>query len=259
MGSKGISRHKKRLNAPITYSIARKHGVFTVRPLPGKRKEVSLPLGIILREILGYAKTLSEVKKILKKEIVKVDGQVMTSYKSQVGLLDTLEITAADEYYRLIPYRGKRRLMLRPISSEQASRKPLRVEKKKTVRGGLVQLAFHDGRTLLIDPTAKGGPPIEEISPKNTVLFNLETKEIEENFSFSEGNLGLVIGGHNVGLSGEISEIETQLGRKNRIVTLNTEEGPIKTTDNHIFIIGQKNPIIDLSPLAPEGESDTDE
>lgn len=253
MGSKGISRHKKRLNAPITYPIKRKHGVFTIRPFPGKRKDDSLPLGIILREILGYAKTLAEAKKILSKRIVKVDGQVRTSYKTPVGPFDILEITPTKEYFRLIPYRGKRRLTLHPISLEEASRKPLRVHNKKTIRGGHIQLTFHDGRTQKIDPTTEDGPPIQEISPKNTVLFNLESKKIEDHFPFSEGNLGLIIGGHNVGLSGAITEIETQLGRKNRVVTLNTEEGPIKTTDNHIFIIGRDQPIIDISPISSEG------
>ena len=66
MGSKGSTRHNKRLSAPVTYAIKRKHGVFTIRPFPTRGPfDLSIPLGIIVREKLGYAKTLNEAKKIL--------------------------------------------------------------------------------------------------------------------------------------------------------------------------------------------------
>lgn len=247
MGSKGSSRHRKRLSAPVVYPIKRKHGVFTVRPHPTRSKiEVSIPLAIILREILDYAKTLSEVKKILAKNDIKVDGQRRTSYKFAVGPMDILEISKTEEFFRLTPYSGKRRLKLHPIPKEEAHLKLLRIHKKETVRGGSIQLTFHDGRNYKINPEEETSIPIDELSPKDSILFNLETTEIESHYPFKEGNIGLIMGGHNVGLYGKIQEIETQLGRKIRTITLDTEEGEIKTTDNHIFIIGQDKPVIEI-------------
>ena len=106
MGRKGQSRHRKRLSAPIAYPIPRKHGTFTIKSYPTRSTmESSIPLGIVIREILGYAKTLSEVKKILSKKIIKIDGKVQTSYKSSLGPMDILEITKTEEYFRLTPYR----------------------------------------------------------------------------------------------------------------------------------------------------------
>ncbi len=253
MGSKGSTRHSKRLSAPITYTIKRKHGVFTIRPYPPRGKfESAIPLGIILREVLGYAKTLNEVKKILNRKMVKIDGDIKSSYKYTLGPMDVLEITKTNEFYRLVPYRGKRRVKLHPISEEEAKQKLLQVKKKHSIRGGLTQLAFHDGRTITMDPNEESTISIQNISPKDTILYNLEKKEMVEHFPFTENNMGLIMGGHNVGLLGTIVEIETQLGRKNRTITFQTEEGEIKTSDRHIFIVGTTKAMVSLPK--PEGE-----
>ncbi|WP_455139197.1 30S ribosomal protein S4e [Candidatus Hodarchaeum mangrovi] len=255
MGSKGTSRHRKRLSAAITYPIERKHGTFTISPHPSRTKsEIAIPLGIALREMLGYAKTLSEVKKILTKDYIKVDGIIRSSYKFALGPMDILEITKTGELYRITPYRGKRRLYLNPISKAESNLKLLQIHKKTIVKGNLIQLVFHDGRNLLLNPENDNKIPINDLSPKDSVLFNLETKEIEAHFPFAENNIGLIIGGHNLGLYGKIHEIETQIGRKVRTVMLETDEGEIKTTDNHIFIIGKEKAVIEIPQIVEKDD-----
>jgi small subunit ribosomal protein S4e len=255
MGRKGISLHRKRLSAQVTYPIKRKHGIFTIRSHPTRGKaETSIPLGIIMREILGYAKTLSEVKKILMKDYVKVDGKIRRSYKFGVGPMDVLEITKTNEFFRLTPYRGKRMLNLHPISKEEAHNKILRIHKKHTFQEGKIQLTFHDGINCLVSSDDKLNISISDLKPKDSVLYNLETKEIEDHYPFAEGNIGLIMGGHNVGIIGKILNIESQPGRKNRTITLETDEGDIKTTDNHILIIGKEKPMIEISTTIGDEE-----
>ena len=252
MGSKGSTRHSKRLSAPVTYAIKRKHGVFTIRPYPTRGPyELSIPLGIILREKLGYAKTLNEVKKILHNKMIKIDGKFKTNYKDSLGLMDVLEVTKTKEFYRLVPFKGKKRVILHAITEEEAKRKLLQVKRKNSMKGGLIQFTFHDGTTKAINPAEEYSINFHEISPKDTVLFNSESNEYTEHYPFAEGNMGLIMGGHSVGLIGKITEIETQIGRKLRTVTLKTEEGEFKTTDNHIFIVGIDKAMVSLSQ--PEG------
>jgi len=247
MGRKGQSRYRKRLSAPIAYPIPRKQGTFTIKPYPTRSTmESSIPLGIVIREILGYAKTLSEVKKILSKKIIKIDGKMQTSYKSSLGPMDILEITKTEEYFRLTPYRGKRRFKLHPISKEDAHLKIQRIQRKQTVRKNLIQLTFHDGRNYLMDPEEEYKFPISDLAVKDSVMFNLEDKRIEDHYPFTEGNTALILGGHNVGLVGKIQEIEAQSGRRTRAITLETEEGEIKTTDQHLFVIGREEPVIEI-------------
>ncbi|MFX0122932.1 MAG: 30S ribosomal protein S4e [Candidatus Hodarchaeota archaeon] len=247
MGKKGSPQHRKRLSAPIAYPIQRKHGIFTIKPYPTRSTmESSIPLGIIIREILGYAKTLSEVKKILSRKMVKIDGRIQTSHKSSLGPMDVLEITKTEEYFRMLPYRGKRRFKLHPISKDDAHLKMQRIKRKNAVKNGLIQLTFHDGRNYLLDPEEEQKFPIAELTVKDSVMFNLEDKIIEDHYPFAEGNTAVIMGGHNVGIVGKIQEIEAQSGRKTRTVTLETDEGKIKTTDRHLFVIGREEPVIDI-------------
>ncbi len=258
MGSKGSTRHNKRLSAPVTYAIKRKHGVFTIRPYPTRGPfELSIPLGIVIREKLGYAKTLNEAKKILHRKLVKIDGKYRTNYKYSLGLMDVLEITKTNEFYRLVPFKGKKRVTLHSITEEEAKRKLLQVKKKSSMKGGLIQFSFHDGTTKAINPAEEYSINFNKISPKDTVLYNLESGEYEEHYPFAEGNMGLIIGGQSVGLLGKITEIEVQIGRKIRTVTSKTEEGEFKTTDNHIFIVGTDKAMVSLPQYegVPENES----
>ena len=252
MGSKGSTRHSKRLSAPSAYAIKRKHGVFTIRPYPTRGAyDLSIPLGIILRETLGYAKTLNEVKKILHNKYVKIDGKFKTHYKHSLGLMDVLEITKTKEFYRLVPYKGKKRVTLHKLTEKESKRKLLQVKKKHSMKGGLIQFTFHDGTTKAINPAEEYTINYHEISPKDTVLYNIESGEYEEHYPFAEGNMGLIIGGHSVGLLGKISEIESLVGRKTRTITFETEDGEFKTTDTHIFIVGTDKAMVSLPK--PEG------
>ncbi|MFX1285084.1 MAG: 30S ribosomal protein S4e [Promethearchaeota archaeon] len=252
MGKKGSPRHRKRLSAPITYPIKRKHGTFTIRPYPTRSKiETSIPLGIIMREMLGYAKTLSEVKRILVKKLIKIDGKVCTNYKYALGPMDILEISKTNEYFRLTPYRGKREFKLHPISKEEAHLKILRINGKRTVKGGQIQINFHDGRNHLINLEEEQKFPVNQLTVKDSILFNLEDKTIDDHYPFATGSTALIMGGHNTGLFGRIQEIEQQSGRKMRTVTLETEEGEIKTTEGNIFIIGREKPVIEIPIETP--------
>lgn len=243
MGRKGISRHRKRLSAPITYPIKRKHGIFTIRPYPTRSKmESSLPLGIVMREMLGYAKNLSEVRSILVRRMVKVDGKVRTSYKFALGPMDILEIPKTEEYFRFTPYRGKRRLKLHPISKEETQTKLLRIERKKTIKGGRIQLTFHDGRNHTLNPEEEQKIPISEIRVKDSVMFNLEDKIITDHYQFMKNKTALIMGGQNIGIVGKIQTIESETST----VTLKTEDEEIKTTERHIFVIGHETPIIEI-------------
>ena len=252
MGSKGSTRHSKRLSAPVTYGIKRKHGVFTIRPYPTRGPfDISIPLGIIVRERLGYAKTLNEVKKVLHNRFMKIDGKIRTNYKHSLGLMDVLEITKTKEFYRLVPFKGKRRITLHTITEEEAKKKLLQVKKKHSTKGGLIQFTFHDGTSKVINPAEEYSIKFSEVSPKDTVLYNIETGEYEEHYPFAEGNMSIIVGGHSVGLLGKLTEIETQIGRKKRTVTIQLEEGEFKTTDNHIFIVGKEKAMVSLPQ--PEG------
>ncbi|MEA2090603.1 MAG: S4 domain-containing protein, partial [Thermoproteota archaeon] len=143
MGKKGGSRHLKRKPAPRFWPIHRKELVWTFKPKPGPHPITRcFPLALILREILGVAKTRKEAKKIISKGKVQVDGKARREELFPVGLMDVISIPDVEKSYRILP--SSRGLTLHSIKKNEAAFKLCRIENKSIVKGGNLQLNLHD-------------------------------------------------------------------------------------------------------------------
>ena len=66
--------HLKRLASPKSWPIKKKGIKWVKRPFPGPHSfKLGLPITIVLREMLCYAKTLKEVRSILNNKEILVD------------------------------------------------------------------------------------------------------------------------------------------------------------------------------------------
>lgn len=246
----GGRRRLRSFAAPSFWPIPRKERFWTVKPSPGPHPiERALPLLILIRDVLGYAKTAREARKVLAEGAVKVDGRVRRDYKFPVGFMDVIEIVPTGEKYRFLPYPVKF-FTLHPITDEEAGYKLVRIENKTTVKGGHIQLNFHDGRNHIVriaDPQS----PVEDVySTLGTVKLSIPEQEILDYVPLEEGNLAMIIGGKNVGRVGVIKEVKRGMRRYRSIVTLETADGStIQTSLNYVFVVGRKEPMISL----PEG------
>ncbi len=252
MARMGGRRHLKTLAAPKFWPVRQRAGVFTVKPRPGPHPiERSIPLLIIVRDVLGYAKTGREARKLIAEGHFKVDGRVRRDYKFPVGFMDVLEIVDTGEKYRILPY-PMHVFTLHPISDEEARFKLCRIEDKSTVKGGHVQLHCHDGRNVLIrvsDPTrAEEAKPYKTLG---TLKISIPEQEVLDYVPLEVGNLAIVFGGRNVGRVGRIVSIQRGMGRKRSIVTLEDARGEkFQTSLEYVFVIGKGGePLISL----PEG------
>ena len=143
------SSHMKRLTMPRSWPLPRKSTIWIQKPNPcGHPLEHCMPLGVVLRDILGVAQTRREAKRIVHSKLVKVDGNFESDSGRGVGLMDVL--TVGDDNYRcILDTNGK--LRYRPIPKKKASNKTCRVTGSSTVKGGKTQVHLHDGRNLLFD------------------------------------------------------------------------------------------------------------
>ena len=70
-------------------------------PKPGAHSlSSSLPLAIIVRDILGFAKTAKETKKIISKKKILVNGKVRLDERFLVGFMDVISIPEIKKSYR---------------------------------------------------------------------------------------------------------------------------------------------------------------
>ncbi|UXD21625.1 30S ribosomal protein S4 [Ignicoccus pacificus DSM 13166] len=247
----GGKRHLKRLAAPFFWPIHKKEAVWAVKPRAGPHpQEESLPLLVVVRDVLKYAETSREARKLIAEGRIKVDGRVRKDYKFPVGLMDVIEIVGADEYYRMVPYPTKYLIPLR-IDAEEAKYKPVRIENKTTVKGGHIQLNLHDGRNILIKVSDPRSPvEAEQYKTLGTLLITVPEQEIKEYVPFEPGVIAIVSSGRNVGRIGRIEEISERLGRKKTLVKMRDVNGEVfYTVASYVFPIGKEEPIIKL----PEG------
>ncbi|MEM3442650.1 MAG: 30S ribosomal protein S4e [Candidatus Bathyarchaeia archaeon] len=248
MGKKGESKGLKRKPAPRFWPIHRKENEWIVRPSPGPHAiEKSLPIAIILRDIIRLAKTRKEAKMIVANGKVYVDGKIRREDNFPVGLMDVMSIPDADKYFRILP--AEKGLILQPINKEETAFKLCRIENKTVLRNGQIQLNLHDGSNIQIK-VADPKNPIENVYKTfDTVKINLPDRQILEYIKMKEGCYAIITGGKNVGKYGKIIEIESVKGKKRRnsLVTIEDWKGnKYQTILNFTFAVGEANPVIAL-------------
>jgi small subunit ribosomal protein S4e len=250
MARMGGQRRLKRLAAPVFWPIPKKEAKWAVKPRPGPHsQDRSIPLLVLVRDILKFATTAREARKIIAEGHIKVDGVVRKDYKFPVGPMDVIEIVDTGETFRLLPYPTKV-LVLHPIPKEEAQYKPVRIENKTTVKGGHVQLNLFDGRNILIRVKDPRNPVEDTYKTLDTLLIKVPGQEIVKHIQFGEGKIAILIAGRNVGRVGVIRGVQRGWGWKRSIVTLEDQKGSqFQTSLEYVLVIGEDKPLISL----PEG------
>jgi len=236
--------HLRRTLAPYWWPIPRKEGgVWVIRPSPGPHSlAYSLPLALVIRDLLKYAKTMREARYIISRGYVKIDGAVRRDYKFPVGLMDVIEIVPTGEIYRVVPDENRYYALL-PVSPQEAALKLLRVEGKTSVRGARLQLHFHDGRNLIV-PQDVG----RQIKTFDTVLYDLQNKSIKAHIPLKLGSSVVVTHGGNVGFSGQLHEVVWTLKRRQSVVAIKRGDEIKRTILNYVMAVGTEAPVIKIAP-----------
>ncbi len=244
MTRRGQKKHLKRLPAPRHWPIKRKVAKFTTKPTAGPHsKDRCLTLAILLREMLGHAENMREVKMILSEGQVLVDGRVRKDPGYPIGLMDVVEVKSSDERFRLLPKRrGGFRLV--EISEKEKSVKLCRVESKTMIPGGKLQIALHDGRNILLPEGAKPS----DYKPLDTLKISIPDQKIISSIPLDNGAYTIVTQGKNVGIEGRIIAIERRLGPHASTVTLEDPDGNrVQTALEYVFVVGAKKSEVSLS------------
>lgn len=248
MGKKGGSRGLKRKPAPRFWPIHRKEFVWTVKPKPGPHSlESCLPLAIVLREMLGFAKTRKEAKTIVSQGKVHVDGKIRREDDFPVGPMDVVFVPDINKAFRVLP--SSKGLILHPIDKEEVTFKLCRIENKKVVKNGHIQLNLHDGSNILVKVADPKNPQEDVYETMDTLKVNLPEKQIVEHIKMKKDASAIITGGKNIGKHGKIVEIKEEKGqkRRNALVTIGDKEGnTYQTTLDLVFAIGEAHPSISL-------------
>jgi small subunit ribosomal protein S4e len=214
------------------------------RPGPHPRDK-SLPLVMVIREILGHAKTAREAIHIINTGKVKVDGVIRRDHRLPVGIMDVLQIEGAAETFRVLP-KPNTGLTPTPIEQKEAGFKLCKIVGKKNIPGGRIQLNLHDGRNMLIqarDPRQKTG---EEYTVGGAVQLGFPAQRIIGQVPFQTGALGLVVDGRNQGLIGRIESITPGTHARDKSVRIETPGGSFETPAAYVIPVGTTTPLVGI-------------
>jgi small subunit ribosomal protein S4e len=217
----------KRLAAPKEWPIERKNARFITRPRGEMR--YGMPLGVVLRDILGYAKTMRETRYILQSKEVFVDGVRRTDEKIAVALMGTVDFPDIDAAYRMVIGEDKK-LKLIKITKEESLVKACRIDNKKILNKGRMQLNLNDGTNVL--------STLKECKTGDSILLSLPKREVKAHLKLDKGAMVFLFGGEHAGTIGKVEGVD-----KEKLVVKSGKDA-FETLKKFAIVIGTEKPAV---------------
>jgi len=210
--------HLKRNKIPKTWPLPRKGKKYIVRPSHGLKN--SIPLLIVLRDILRLVKTRKEAKKLLSLGKIRINGKMIRDERFPLTLFDNLSLK--DKNFKLI-YKNKKFDVIE-ISGKEAEEKIAKIIGKKILKGNKIQVNLNDGKNYLLNEKVKVG---------DSAIINLKENKISEVLPFKKGCKIMFIAGKHVGEVGEVEAID----EKKKIIVLKVGNEKINSKIDNLMVI----------------------
>lgn len=118
----------------------------------------------------------------------------------------------------------------------------MKVHIKATGPNQIPYIVTHDGKTIRF--------PHPEINEGDTIKYDIEKNQILGWIKNEPGNLCYVVGGNNIGRTGQLVHVERHLGSFDIAHIKDANGKTFATRKNNVFIIGTKKAELTL----PEGD-----
>lgn len=232
MAKRGGTKHLKRVAAPKAIFIHdRKANIWLAKTAPGTHtKDASMPLLVLIRDILGLAMDTRETKKILNARLVEVDGKIRTDTAYPIGLMDSIAFQSASKFYRMIVDR-KGRLAPVEIEKTDCGKKIAKVTSKHSYKGKTV-LHFHDGKNIMSsDVSVKVG---------DSVVVNVSDNKLEGVLKLQKGASCFITEGTHAGMIAKLEALMTSKGERKAEAKLSSSEGDFITVADYLLVVDEK-------------------
>jgi|SRR5579872_543528 len=243
MAKKSGSLKTKRSAAPAFWQISRKDKRFVVRTSPGPHsKAYSYPLLVVLRDVLGLARTRREALSVLNQGKVSVDGRVVKAEAFPIGLMDVIDFPTVGRSYRMVPRKG--RLVPVEIEAKEKGLKLCYVKSKQTIKGSKISYGLHDGRVIF--PEAE-----VDIKPGDSCIIKLPTQEFQANFRLAKETLALLIRGEKSGEVATVEDLKPGTYSRGPIATIRFADGTTSELPTNVLLpLGKQVPELTVTKLA---------
>ncbi len=223
-----MSKHIKRIASPVTWKQPRKKFAWSVRSKAGPHPmRGSVPLMVMIRDVLKFADTAKEARNIITKGKVEVDGRIVKDYQRPVGFMDVLSVKDAGVSKRVLMDKHGI-LVLSDLNQQEIGWKLVKVTGKSIAKGNKIQIATHDGRVLLTkEKSVKRG---------HTLKISIPEQKILDVYPMAKETSVYVTGGAHKGTITTIKEINVSKSYQENTVESNDN---FTTTMSNVFVLGK--------------------
>lgn len=189
--------HLKRNKITRMVPITRKGTKYVARAL--SHVDEGIPVVIAVRDMLGLARDLREVKIMIKDKSIKINGKPVNDYRESIKLFNILE--AGKRYVLNVKPTGRFAL--------EETKEDFRMAKvvgKKNIAGNKIQINLHDGTNILSK---------DKISVGDSVKLTLDNN-LKDKISVEKGKNVIIFSGKSKGMEGKVKEVD---GRKITVVS----------------------------------------
>lgn len=235
-----MSGHSNRLAAPKKYPILKKEGHYVIKVNCGPHsKEDSVPLLVLLRDLIRLTKNALETKKLLNEGKVLIDNVVRKDPKFPVGLMDTVSIPSVSKNYRIIFTKGPKVRAI-DISEKESKEKLCRIMNLTVIPKGKLQLNLSGGRNVLTDK--------KDLKPGDSIMVTLPDLKIHKHLKFEKDAMVYIVDGKHIGETAKIVEVKSMIGSNpDRVILVDQAGENFETLKRYVFVVGKEKPEIKIS------------
>lgn len=216
--------HLKRNKFDKSWPISRKGKKYLAVSKHNQRD--SIPLIIVMRDLLRLVRTKKELKKIIHEKQIKINGKEVRETNYPIGLFDILTLPTLGKNFKASLSENKK-IIFEEISEKDAETKVFKIIGKKILDKNAIQLNLFHGRNVITKEKAKVG---------DSVLFNLKEKKIEKIIPIEKGKNAIVIRGFHAGKKGKIENVIERGGKS--LAKLIVDKEKLNVWVKNIVVVG---------------------
>lgn len=191
--------------------------------VPSHEQRNSMPLIIVVRDMLKLVKNKKELQDALNKKSIEVNGKAVIEKNYPVALFDSVSITPANKHYRAVL--NNKRMDLAEIKKEDIGIRICKVIGKKTLAAGKTQLNLNLGRNIISDNKIKVG---------DFVLMDVIKNKILKAIPLEKETKIVIVKGKHIGKNGKIRDLSKE--GDNLIAKIKISSGEeISSNVNNLF------------------------
>ena len=144
--------------------------------------------------------------------------------------MDAIEVKKTKEAFRLI-INNHNKYQLTKINEDEAKIKPCKIINKTTLKKGLVQLNFYDGRNIIVEK--------DDYNVGDTILLNLENNKIVSHLKLEKGSLVYITDGRYIGNVAKLDSIIKPKDLQSAKIVFMLDNKKFETLKDYAFVINE--------------------